>query len=282
MINRRSLVASVSLLCFAAATSPSFAADVTAWDEDLQSAARLIAGRPRSDAGSTTIRAGLEIRLQPGWKTYWRYPGDSGVPPAFDFSKSDNVKSVSVLYPAPRRFPDGAGGQSIGYMGSVILPVHVVPQTAGKPVTLRVHLDYGVCEKLCVPAKADLELVLKGGDSSQDAAVRAAEARVPKRVALGAAATPSVLAFQLDGSGKPRVLVDVAATDGGPLDVFAEGPSPQWALPVPEPVPGARAGLQRFAFMLDGLPPGERPSGAEITVTAVAGDHSVEVAFRLD
>ena len=75
-----------------------------------------------------------------------------GVPPVFDFSKSQNVKSVAVLYPAPSRFPDGAGGNSIGYKGLVVLPLHVVPQDAGKPVTLNLKLDYAVCEKLCVPA----------------------------------------------------------------------------------------------------------------------------------
>jgi DsbC/DsbD-like thiol-disulfide interchange protein len=280
MINRRSLGLFVSLLCSVTAAS---AADVTAWDEDLQSSARLIAARPRNDAGTTTVRAGLEIRLKPGWKTYWRYPGDSGVPPVFDFSKSNNVKSVFVLYPAPRRFPDGAGGQSIGYTGNIILPVHVVPQTAGKPVTLRLHLDYGVCEKLCIPAKAELELLLSGDDSSQDAAVRAAEARVPKAAASADQGAPAIRSVQQDSSaGKPRVLVDVVASAGAPLELFAEGPTPQWALPVPEAVPGAPDGLQRFAFGLDGLPPGESASGAVLRLTVVAGDKAVEAPYRLD
>lgn len=285
MIATRSLATFVLVLSAAVSSgvSPSRAADVTAWDEDLQSAARLLAARPISEAGAAVLRAGLEIRLKPGWKTYWRYPGDSGVPPAFDFSKSDNVKSVAVLYPAPRRFPDGAGGTSIGYTGNIILPLRVEPQVAAKPVTLRVHLDYGVCEKLCIPAKAKLELLLSGKDSSQDAAVRAAEVRVPKPAALGEAAALSVRAVHRDaGGGKPRVLVDVAVPPGETAELFAEGPTPQWALPLPEPVPGAPAGLQRFGFALDGLPTGVDASGARITITGVAGDSAVEVGFRLD
>jgi DsbC/DsbD-like thiol-disulfide interchange protein len=259
------------------------AADVTPWDDDLQSAARLISARAQTGTGGPMLRAGLEIRLKPGWKTYWRYPGDSGVPPTFDFSKSENVKSVEVLFPVPRRFPDGAGGHSIGYTGEVILPLHIVPQAVGKPVKLRLHLDYGACEKLCVPAKADLELLLTGGDSSQDAAVRAAETRVPKPAKVGGDGVPSVRAVQRDtGAGKPRVLVDVAAPAGEPLALFAEGPTAQWALPLPEPVAGAPTGLQRFAFALDGLPPGADPSGAQLRLTAIAGDRAVEVAFRLD
>jgi hypothetical protein len=78
------------------------------------------------------------------------------------------------------------------------------------------------------------------------------------------------------------VLVDVAAPAGEVLALFAEGPTAQWALPLPEPVAGAPTGLQRFAFGLDGLPPGVEPAGASLRLTAVAGDSAIEVAFRLD
>ena len=91
-----------------AAATPGFAADVSPWDNDIRSAARLIAASARGESGDRVLRAGVEIKLQPGWKTYWRYPGDSGVPPVFDFSASENVKTVTVLYPTPMRFPDGA------------------------------------------------------------------------------------------------------------------------------------------------------------------------------
>ena len=229
------------------------------------------------------FRAGVEIKLKDGWKTYWRYPGDSGVPPVLDFSKSQNVKAVTVLYPAPTRFPDGGGGNSIGYKGVVILPLHVVARDADKPVTLNLKLDYAVCEKLCVPAEAKLELVLTGAETANEAALSAAEMRVPRVVAVGSDGTPSIHAVRREaGSGKPRVTVDVAGPAGAPLALFAEGPTAQWALPLPEPVAGAPAGLQRFAFELDGLPPGEKVSGALLRLTAISGDKAIEVAFRLD
>ena len=117
------------------AASSAIAADVSPWDDDLQSAARLIAARAHNESGGRVFRAGVEIRLKEGWKTYWRYPGDSGVPPVLDFSKSQNVKAVTVLYPAPMRFSDGAGGNSIGYKGVVVLPLRIVPEDAGKPMT---------------------------------------------------------------------------------------------------------------------------------------------------
>ena len=84
------------------------------------------------------------------------------------------------------------------------------------------------------------------------------------------------------GVAKSKIIVDVAAPAGVPATLFAEGPNANWALPLPEPVPGASAGLQRFAFDLDGLPPGESGAGATLRLTAVAGDKAVEAVFRLD
>ena len=79
------------------------------------------------------MRAGVEIKMQPGWKTYWRYPGDSGVPPRFDFSGSENLKEAKVLFPAPHLFTDETG-HSLGYKNSVIFPLVLAPQQPGKPV----------------------------------------------------------------------------------------------------------------------------------------------------
>jgi DsbC/DsbD-like thiol-disulfide interchange protein len=277
----RILPAFASACLIGAAPIAAIAADVSPWDNDLQSAARLVGARAAADG--RVLRAGVEIKLKPGWKTYWRYPGDSGVPPVLDFSESQNVKAVTVLYPAPMRFADGGGGSSIGYKGDVILPLHVVPQDAGKPVSLHLKLAYAACEKLCVPAQAELELALTGADSAQEGAVSAAEARVPKAGTIGDRGAFAVRAVGREaGSGKPRIVVDVAAPAGEAVALFAEGPTAQWALPLPETISGAPTGLQRFAFELDGLPPGTKPDGATLRLTVVAGDRAIEVAFRLD
>jgi DsbC/DsbD-like thiol-disulfide interchange protein len=266
-----------------AVSSVAIAADVSPWDDDTQSAARLIAAQALNTSAGRVFRAGLEIKLKDGWKTYWRYPGDSGVPPVLDFSKSQNVKSVTVLYPAPQRFPDGAGGSSIGYKGDVILPLHVVPQDSDKPTTLRLKLDYAVCEKLCVPAEAKLELELTGAVGANEATLGAAEARVPKATQVGDPGPLSVRAVRREvASGKLKVVADIAVPAGASVTFLAEGPTPQWALPLPEPVAGAPAGLQRFTFDVDGVPPGEKPEGATLRLTAVAGDKAVEAFFRLD
>ena len=264
------------------ATVPPHAADASAWDADTRSAVRLIAGAARRDSMPGIVRAGLEFKLDAGWKTYWRYPGDSGVPPRFDFGGSDNVKTATVLWPAPRRLRDESGN-SIGYKGALVLPLAIVPQDLAKPVTLRVKLDYAVCEKLCVPATGNMELVLGGGPSVHEPALAAAEARVPKITKVGFSGALAIRAVRREaGASRPRILVDVAAPAGETVDLFAEGPAPDWALPLPEPVAGAPAGMHRFVFELDGLPPGGKAAEATLRLTATAGDKAIEATTHLD
>ena len=153
------------------------AADASSWDADSRAGVRLIAGNP-AQAADAPLRAGVELTLAPGWKTYWRYPGDSGVPPRFDFSNSQNVKSLNIAWPAPHRFTDDSGA-TIGYKNGVIFPLRIVPQDPAKPVLLRLKLDYAVCEKLCVPAEGRAELVLDGTPSTFDAALAKADALDP-------------------------------------------------------------------------------------------------------
>ena len=138
------------------------------------------------DAG--TLRAGIEIKLQPGWKTYWRYPGDTGVPPRFDFAGSDNLGTAKVLYPAPHSFSDEAG-TSIGYKDSVIFPVHVTPRDPSKPVTLTLKIDYAVCEKLCIPAEGTRELVARAQRRRERRARPPPRRTVPKPVPAAEIAT---------------------------------------------------------------------------------------------
>src|SRR3974390_105804 len=118
------------------------AADASTWDGDARSAVRLIAGSATSGRDAP-LRAGMEIRLAPGWKTYWRYPGDSGVPPRFDFGASTNVKQVTVQWPYPHRFGDG-NGQSIGYTAGVLFPLKIEAKDSTKPVALRLKIEYAV------------------------------------------------------------------------------------------------------------------------------------------
>jgi DsbC/DsbD-like thiol-disulfide interchange protein len=260
-----------------AAVPPAQAADASPWDGTERAAVRLIAGMPGKVDGTAVQRAGVDVRLADGWKTYWRYPGDSGVPPRFDFSKSTNVKSVTVRYPGPQRLKDDSG-TSIGYKHGVVFPLEIVPMDVTRPVGLSLSIDYAVCEKLCVPADGKAELTLAGQLAFTEKMLSFSEAMVPRPAKIGAGEF-AVRAAKREGS---RVIVDVAVPLGRTVDLFAEGPAPDWGLPVPELIAGAPAGQQRFAFELDGLPPNTKPDGATLTLTAVVEDQAIEVPFRLD
>lgn len=259
------------------------AQDKTTWQKDAHAEARLIAGAMIKTHNASFVRAGIEIRLDPGWKTYWRYPGDTGVPPSFDFAGSDNVKSATVLWPAPERFSDGAGGHSIGYLDEIILPLRIVPANAARVSALNVKLKYAVCGTLCVPAAAKLDLALSG-NGGDEGILQKAEQHVPRRVALGpnGDALAILSAHREPGGAHDCVVVEVAAPAGAPVDLFAEGPTPDWMLPLPEPLGAATGGTRRFTFDLDGLPAGAGIKGATLMLTAVSGDDAIEVPVHLD
>lgn len=118
----------------------------------------------------------LELRLQPGWKTYWRSPGDTGVPPTFDWSGSENLGHVTIHWPRPERIESG-GEITLGYHELLVLPIEVSPARADAPMTLRGTVDFGLCLDICVPGHA--ELVADGAAGGPDPRIQAALDRVP-------------------------------------------------------------------------------------------------------
>jgi DsbC/DsbD-like thiol-disulfide interchange protein len=271
---------SAALFAVAAFTSLSpieaRAQDASPWQKGSHAAVRLLAG---SRSGPVLL-GGIAVQLDPGWKTYWRTSGDSGVPPRFDFSKSDNVEAVTVLWPAPAKFDDGAGGFSLGYHDQVVLPLRIVPKSNDKPVTLRANISYAVCEKICIPVEASTELTFTSVASTEDGALFAALDTVPKPASIG---DPNPLTIRdVEREGKSTVLIDVIAPDNKAVNLFVEGPTPDWALPVPKLRDHGPAGIKRFAFELDGVPPGTNPEGAALKLTLVGSDRSYEFNINLD
>jgi DsbC/DsbD-like thiol-disulfide interchange protein len=252
------------------------AEDASPWQSEGHSAVRLLAG---SRSGAVLL-GGIAFQLQPGWKTYWRTPGDSGVPPRFDFSKSDNVEAVTVLWPAPLMFDDGAGGHAMGYHDKIVLPLRIVVKNADKPVTLRAEINYAVCNKICIPVEANSELPFTSVASTEDNALFAALDTVPKPATVGA---PNPLTVRdVKREGPTDVVVDVVAPDSREVNLFVEGPTPDWALPIPTLREHGPPGVKRFSFVLDGVPPGVNPDGAALKLTLVSGEKAYEFNTNLN
>ncbi|HKU07485.1 MAG TPA: protein-disulfide reductase DsbD domain-containing protein [Bradyrhizobium sp.] len=252
------------------------AEDSSPWQRDAHSAVRLLAG---SRSGGVLL-GGIAIQLEPGWKTYWRTPGDSGVPPRFDFSKSDNVDAVTVLWPAPMKFDDGAGGYSLGYKKQVVLPLRIVAKNNDKPVTLRAQISYAVCDKLCIPVEASSELTFASVASTEDGNLAAALDTVPKPANVGDSTPVTIRDVRREGA--KGVLVDVSAPDGKDVHLLVEGPTPDWALPIPKLLGNSPPGVKRFAFELDGLPPGAKADGAALKLTLIGGERAYEFNVSLN
>ncbi|MGH6852435.1 MAG: protein-disulfide reductase DsbD domain-containing protein [Methylocella sp.] len=175
-------------------------------------------------------RAGIEIRLDPGALTYWRMPGDAGVPPVFSFEGSANASDIEVSYPAPTRI-DEDGTEAFGYRGRVIFPVRVTPKVATRPVLLVLNVSYAVCSRVCLPAKAEAKLTLlpaprAGSETtgSDAPAIAAAEAAVPLR--LTREQRDAKVAITRDETA-PAPTWRLAPRGGGAKDLFAEAP-PGW------------------------------------------------------
>lgn len=136
---------------------------------------------------SSSISAGLAISLSDGWKTYWRSPGEVGIPPELDFAGSENVAEVEMLWPAPRRFT-AFGIQNFGYDGEVVLPLRIRLERPGEPAVLRAAASLLVCSDVCVPLELDFTLDVPPGSATEAPQIDRASA---ERIAAFAAQVPN-------------------------------------------------------------------------------------------
>ena len=274
----------IGLALFMAFSVPAAADQAgTPWVEGHGSKARLLAGAAAPGAHASRLIAGVELRMSPGWKTYWRSPGDSGgLAPHFDWSGSVNVASTKVLYPAPRRLKDAAG-DSIGYTGSVVFPVEVRAKDPTRPVELRLSLDYGICREICVPAQAKLTLpVPADGPAASSPEIAAALAAVPRPSAERQPQDPDLRVSKAHlEAEKPKLVLEAvfpAAAASG--DLFIEAPN---GIYVPLP---ARIGEEgnRVRFEVD-LTQGAEPEalrGKTLLVTMVSDMGQSEALWTVE
>jgi DsbC/DsbD-like thiol-disulfide interchange protein len=229
--------------------------------------------RPGWQMESGAHMAAVEMELAPGWKTYWRSPGDAGIPPSFDWSGSENVKSVSIHWPAPKVFEQN-GMQTIGYHEHLVLPVEVIPQDPSRPVRLSVSVELGVCDEICLPASLSLssDLTPPGLSDSK------IEAALAKRAATASEAGVTEVACAVDPIADGlRVTARVRLPDPGRPEVvaFETADRKVW---VAEAVTERRGG--ELISMTELVPPSGSPFALDrsgITMTILAANGAVEV-----
>ena len=251
------------------------------WSRTDQGAVRLIAA---SDAvgNAESLALGLQFRMKPGWKIYWRSPGDAGFPPQLNWAGSENLASANLAWPAPKRF-SVLGLESLGYTDEVVLPLTVVPLEPGKPVTLRAKLRYLTCKEICVPYEEKLSFRLPAGpefSSREEAVIRRFAALVPR-----AGPTPrlTIAAVAVDGpTGAETLRVRVVSNQPFDApDLFVEDRAGHaFGKPLVTFTDERRDAVMRLAV----LPPLTVEGGAataaligrKLTLTIVDGDRAVE------
>jgi len=242
------------------------------WSVADQSRVRLLLTEPGADG---LIEGGVEVMLEPGWHTYWRNPGETGVPPVFDFSASENVADVEVFYPAPERYDDGAS-VSLIYRDEVVFPLTVVPRDAGEPVVLRAELQFGVCEDICVPTRASAELMLPllpPPDPLAEARLERFRSRLPAPAEAGLFDIENVTAEE------DALLVDIRMPDSTYSDLFVDPPS-GWYIGQPEFL-SREEGVSRYRLSLTGQPADKPVEGQIFHFVAVAGGKAIEEAVTM-
>ncbi len=245
------------------------------WQNTDHTQARLIAAESATGSDGT-VRLGLHLRLDPGWKTYWRSPGDAGFPPIFDWSDSDNLADAKVDWPLPERFTL-YGLETFGYQDEVVLPVTVRLARPGAPTRLRLVLQYAACANVCVPYQAFLALDLPAGPARATpyAPLIARYAfRVPNRAEDDGLA---VLAAVARGVGRDKSLEVVATTNTSftAPDLIVEAPG---QLLFSRPNVQVSDDRRRAVFQLavDSTRSARPLAGVALVITLIDGERAIE------
>jgi DsbC/DsbD-like thiol-disulfide interchange protein len=259
------------LAALAASTWQSTAAQaaMSEWADSEGGRVRLVAiSQPRNDA----ILALLQIEPKPGWKTYWRDPGDAGMPPQLDFAGSTNLVLRSVSFPVPEIGQDD-GGRFVGYHHPVSLIVEFAKPLADTPSTVNLNAIVGICDKVCLPFMTSFSVPLKPGqpESEEFMQLQLAQSALPEKPSKDFAISD----LHLSDNNK-AIEADVT---------FPNAEAPQVAFVGP---PGLRlgkleinAGADKVAHIRIPVISDKAPAERTITMLVKSGGRAIEATLAL-
>lgn len=222
MVRLPGLTAACLAACLAGASVPAAGQSLVSTGESFVSV-EILPGSAEAD-GSRMI--GLVLDLAPEWKTYWRSPGEAGIPPRIDWSGSDNLADFQIYWPRPKVF-ESFGLTTIGYARRVVLPVQLTPKDPSLPITLDLQMDLGVCRDICVFESTSVARELPGGLAGDVAPIETALASVPP---VGADAGLVSATCEISGQGSDRHF-EARLAFSEPVEdakVLLEGPDGAW------------------------------------------------------
>jgi DsbC/DsbD-like thiol-disulfide interchange protein len=251
-------------------------ADVTAWSSNEGGRMRLVVMPPEPDG---TIRGALQIEPKPGWITYWREPGDTGIPPQITFPAGSDIKLDRLSYPVPKRIDNGPL-RDIGYDEAVALPFTLTAREPGKPVTLTASVFIGLCRNICIPFQANFTLAVqpaRGTPVEEAMILNGALAKLPEAPSENFAVTHYMMT---QGGRVLRLTLRLPADVGDVPQVIVSGPDGHLLL---DGINGERQG---DSYTLD-MPVGKLPKGYDIKgkrwgILAIAGSRAMETSLAFD
>jgi DsbC/DsbD-like thiol-disulfide interchange protein len=217
--------------------------------------------------GATHV-SGLSIRMAKGWHTYWRAPGDAGIPPSFNWSGSTNLKSVRVHFPVPEVY-DTEGMRSIGYTDQVTFPLMIKPKDPSQPVTLRGTIDIGVCDEICVPVTLQVSASLPAGGDHHAGLAQLLKDRPARGGQMTCEITPIA-----DGL-RVVAMADVPLMQSDEIAVIETRNSAVWVSP-----PVLKRNGKRLQAVVEMVPPNAKPFGlarSDVRLTVISDGQAVEI-----
>lgn len=259
---RRLALCSVLLLVVPASAG----AEISPWQRSEHVSVRQLISHAEESRGESIAVGGLQFVLEDGWKTYWRTPGDAGMPARITLEQSENVKDIRLLWPAPSRFIEAWGLESYGYDKEVVLPFHLVREEADQPSSYKIRVDYMICKEVCIPVQANFSGRVKS-PLVEDSESRRIVTRFLKRVpeGLGDYRISPVRLMHRSAGVWAEVVIDSAAPMKHP-DVFMEGPN-GYVFGKPEQTVVEEGKMIRFSLPVATTMSEEGLEGAEVRVT---------------
>ena len=287
ILRRTSCAATAAVAAIAFVPSAAHAAG-SEWVRTDQTQVRLISAVD-GVGDSRTVTLGLQFRLKPGWKIYWRAPGDAGFPPTIDWNGSANLGGTQMLWPAPYRF-DVSGLTTIGYKGEVVLPIQATLADPGKPLSVKAKVDYLTCDDVCIPYTATFTLQLPAAaakPSGEAPLISGAMSALPRMAGADSVTFTSPTVAEIDAPGgrvgEQAVLLSLVVNAARPLkkpDLFVEHPKVVVAEPASVRLEDdGRRAVITSVLVGDKLKASDLVAG-DLTLTLVDGGQAVEGTVR--
>lgn len=250
-------------------------AAMTPWATNQGGKMRIIALAPEPDG---TLRGALQIEPESGWITYWKEPGQAGIPPQITLSASQGMTLEKLEFPVPRLFTN-EGLKDLGYDHAVTLPFTLRIDDLQKPLTLNASAFIGLCRNICIPFQAQFKLDLgeaKGLPLEENLILDKARQSLPEKPSTDFAVTH----YALTG-GNESLNLGLRLPDGADApQIFVAGPNGHVLFD--QKNPQTTQGVYRVDMPVGRLPKAYEPKGKSWDILVIAGRRAMETSLAFD